>query len=65
MDEHVIVDGATKLINADLIDHNIKSLKWQINKYKKNAEYYFDTDFHFNKQGSIEVFNYIISMNAH
>jgi len=37
MDEHIIVDGKTELINADLIDHNIKSLKWQINKYKKYA----------------------------
>ena len=37
MDEQVIVDGETKLINADLIDHNIKSLKWHINKHKKYA----------------------------
>ena len=32
---------------------------------KKNVEYYFDTDFHFNKKGSLEVFNYIISMSDH
>ena len=37
MDEHVIVDGETKLINADIIDHNLKSLKWLINKHKKYA----------------------------
>ena len=28
---------------------------------KKNAEYYFDTDFHLNRKGSEEVFNYIMS----
>ena len=27
---------------------------------KKSAEYYFNTDFHFNRKGSNEVFNYIM-----
>ena len=31
---------------------------------KKNAEYYFDTDFHLNKKGSAKVFDYIISTST-
>lgn len=37
MDEHIVVDGYIEHINADFVDHNLKSLTWWIDKHNKYA----------------------------
>lgn len=37
MDEHIVVDGQTKTLESDLIDHNLKTLGWWTEKHNQYA----------------------------
>lgn len=54
MDEHIVVDGSVERFNGELVDDNLKSLTWWINKHNSYANRevvdLLDMEFHFLSQ---------------